>query len=133
MTTAPKLEPIAKYAGEWTVERRDREDGYISYEVWCLSPYTPLFSISEFDNRAAKALAEQIAADHNRRAAPTAGLREALEAAREKLWDEMHPYWTEEGFRTDPVIQKIDAALTLSKERGDSSSLRADDGAPPKA
>lgn len=55
-----------KYTGKWIVERHDLESGYISYEVWCLEPYTRLFCISERDNRAAKALAEDIVAQHNR-------------------------------------------------------------------
>lgn len=54
-----------KYTARWEVERRDLESGYITYEVWCMKPYTRLFCISEHDNRAAKAIAEGIVARHN--------------------------------------------------------------------
>lgn len=74
----------------------------------------------EFDNRAAKALAEQIVADHNRRAAPSAGLREALIELVETLEYEGHGDFA--GDRSTcsicQEVKKARAALTLSKEGG---------------
>ena len=71
----------------------------------------------EFDNRAAKALAEQIVADHNRRAAPSAGLREALELLQGFLsCPEIADCAPEDKDPETDDLERRARALTLSKE-----------------
>jgi hypothetical protein len=72
-----------KYKSAWMVERRDHDSGYISYEVWSQRPFTRLFCISEHDNKAAKAIAENIVAQHNE----AADMLDALYACASLLHD----------------------------------------------
>ena len=66
----------------WEVQRVDHERGDIVYEVWSVTPCAFLFGIHDDLTPNAKAIAESIVADHNRRPAI------AAMPSRAEVWNE---------------------------------------------
>ena len=103
----------ASRVSKWEVVRADHDDGDISYEVYSSEPYKFLFAIYEDLNSRAKAIVDDIVANHNARLSPSprdqafGAMLVALEAAA----NQFEFYAREHGGKAERAL-----ALGLSKD-----------------